>query len=407
MLGKLLRQFAGVAVLHGLIVLLPIVVVPHLVRQLGPDGFGRLSLALAISGILMPVLDMGFQLEATRELAKNHKLKNRLLGTFLQQRLMLFVIVAGPFATIMLVIPHLRELGWLLFTAYLYAVVNSLVPNWYFEGRAKFKTVQFIFLLWRILYAIGVLLAIQSQGQENRALWLNVLGGSASVALSAFLVLKEGTRPVFGPWQKAFRQLFTGASMASTPITASIISFMPQIVVSFLLGPVQFGYFALVDRLLQVFRMGGAMFSTLVYTTYSQMLVSDAKAIKPFYRKVSFLVFAGTGALVLILQVFKVPVLGILAEVVTPDALALYTVLLWAGVFIVQRLHQQRYLLAVKRENRVALVSWLAVVLMPILLISGYYLDGQTGTAWGFLAFEAIFSAALYLESQRPGITPK
>ena len=58
MLGKLLRQFAGVAVLHGLIVLLPIVVVPHLVRQLGPDGFGRLSLALAISGILMPVLDM-------------------------------------------------------------------------------------------------------------------------------------------------------------------------------------------------------------------------------------------------------------------------------------------------------------------------------------------------------------
>ena len=82
MLSNLIKKFSGLALLQGLTVLLPLLVVPHLLSTIKVDGFGRLSLAVAVSSILIPFIDLGYQLTGTREMADGSKSKSRLLGSF-------------------------------------------------------------------------------------------------------------------------------------------------------------------------------------------------------------------------------------------------------------------------------------------------------------------------------------
>src|SRR5438128_1261391 len=51
--------------------LVPLVSVPYLARVLGPAGWGRVAFALAFGELLVMLIEFGFNLSATREVARH------------------------------------------------------------------------------------------------------------------------------------------------------------------------------------------------------------------------------------------------------------------------------------------------------------------------------------------------
>src|SRR5438067_13040190 len=51
--------------------LVPLMSVPYLARILGPAGWGRVAFALAFGELLVMVIEFGFNLSATREVARH------------------------------------------------------------------------------------------------------------------------------------------------------------------------------------------------------------------------------------------------------------------------------------------------------------------------------------------------
>ncbi|WP_265503647.1 oligosaccharide flippase family protein, partial [Providencia heimbachae] len=62
--------------IQGVNYLIPLIMVPYLVRKLGLDGFGVYSIILAITQYFVIITDYGFSLSASRQIALNIQNKN-------------------------------------------------------------------------------------------------------------------------------------------------------------------------------------------------------------------------------------------------------------------------------------------------------------------------------------------
>ena len=58
--------------------LLPLVIIPYLARTLGPAGWGVVAFTQSIAEFMVLVIEFGFNLSATREIARNRESKRRL-----------------------------------------------------------------------------------------------------------------------------------------------------------------------------------------------------------------------------------------------------------------------------------------------------------------------------------------
>lgn len=66
-----LKNLISLATVQGLNYLLPLLTLPYLVRVVGVDKFGVLSLATVVIAFFIVVTDYGFNYTATREISLN------------------------------------------------------------------------------------------------------------------------------------------------------------------------------------------------------------------------------------------------------------------------------------------------------------------------------------------------
>lgn len=68
---RLLANFASLIVLRGFQFLIPLITLPYLVRTIGLEKFGLINFALALGLYFGAVVQYGFGVTATREIARN------------------------------------------------------------------------------------------------------------------------------------------------------------------------------------------------------------------------------------------------------------------------------------------------------------------------------------------------
>ena len=69
-MSVLRKNILSLFVLQGANYILPLVTIPYLVRVLGPANFGRIAFAQAFIQYFVMLTDYGFNLSATRDIAR-------------------------------------------------------------------------------------------------------------------------------------------------------------------------------------------------------------------------------------------------------------------------------------------------------------------------------------------------
>lgn len=400
MIRKLIGQLSGLTLVQGLATLIPLAVVPQLMKNIGPSGFGHFNLALVLSSLFIPVLDMGYDLYASRRVARGEEGANKLLGMQLQQKVILLLPVVVIYLTLVFAIPDFRAIKGMMLYALIYSVVTSSLPNWYFEGNKRFMIVQLSALAWKIIYAIGVIVWVKYPEQESWVMAFNSLGALSVLVFYYLKMASEGVRPEWVDWQSVRHRLKANSSIFMTPMTIFLVSYVPSLIVGFLLGPVQFGYYSVVDRVLQAFRLPATLLSTVVYVQYNNLLQESSKLFRQFFNRVSIIVVVGgiLGAFALLM--LELPILKLLtSNQVSSEAVMAYRILIWSGVFILQRNHLQKLLLSLDGEKVLAVGSLVMLVIMPLLFPLAHETGGDRALYWSMLGYELSFVALLSVMS--------
>ena len=139
---RLVGNFFSLIVLRGFQFLIPLITLPYLVRTIGLDNFGLVNFALSLALYFGAVIQFGFGITATREIARNRDDKAKLSQIYsvtLTASFLLAIFSIIVFSLIVIIIDKFNQYLYLYLFTMMFVVSQSLFPIWFFHGMEKMK----------------------------------------------------------------------------------------------------------------------------------------------------------------------------------------------------------------------------------------------------------------------------
>ena len=129
--------------------LLPLATLPYLTRVLSPEGYAIVSYTTSFMAFVQVYIEYGFNLSGTRKVAsaKTSDELNSIVGSALQARLLLCVVVGVVVAIVARFIPMLNNNLLYASLAYIAACGRALAPDFLFQGKEQMGPLTIRYLL--------------------------------------------------------------------------------------------------------------------------------------------------------------------------------------------------------------------------------------------------------------------
>ena len=173
------QNFLSLVMLQGANYVLPLLILPYLVRVLGAEKFGLVMFAQSFAVFLTVFVDFGFNISGTREisLARNDKAKTGEI--FLSIMIIKLGLIIISFSILYVVVNTFTRFSidaevYLL--SFGVVIGQALFPVWFFQGIEKMKFVSFINILAKVIFTILVFILIKSESDYFKVPIYNSLG---------------------------------------------------------------------------------------------------------------------------------------------------------------------------------------------------------------------------------------
>jgi PST family polysaccharide transporter len=151
----------------------PLITMPYLLRVLGPSVWGSVAFVSSLGEFIVLVIEFGFNLSATREIAQARHLPQKcgriMAGVLGAQTLLVTASVAAAWLASRY-IPLLRHNPYLLWAGVLYGVFQGLNPLWFFQGLERLRLAASLEIGGKILGVFGIFLFVRSSSDAWKAL---------------------------------------------------------------------------------------------------------------------------------------------------------------------------------------------------------------------------------------------
>lgn len=141
---KIIENMFSLGGLKGATMLLPLLIIPHLIKSIGLELLGLLALAASVTAYLHTLINYGFAYTATREVAQNKldKVKNtETLYNVVYCQLILIGLSFTILLFLSLSIPFVQNNLPLLLISLAHVSMVALSPSWFFQGVEDMKKI--------------------------------------------------------------------------------------------------------------------------------------------------------------------------------------------------------------------------------------------------------------------------
>jgi PST family polysaccharide transporter len=210
---------------QGLNYLMPLVVLPFLLRALTAVEYGTIVFAQSLMGYGLILTEFGFNFTAARDISiarDNPAEVAKIYWVTTAAKIILLLISSGILCAVILLTPRFRN-EWPIFAASgMLLLGNVAFPQWYFQGLERLKDVAAVQAIAKCVVSGAVILFVRSsQDVLIAALILSLpqlIGAAAAVVMKKSLTPSQFYRPTFSDIARALSaswHLFSG-NLAST-----------------------------------------------------------------------------------------------------------------------------------------------------------------------------------------------
>jgi len=181
-------------VLRGFQFLIPLITLPYLVRTLGIENFGLVNFALSLGHYFGAIIQFGFSITATREVARYQEDQIKVSKIFcatMGASILLALISALLFSLIVIGFDKFNQHLNLYFFVLAYILFQNLFPIWFFQGMEKMKFITFLNLGSSALFLIGLIVFVEQKDDFYIVPLLQALASLLSLILALVLIKKE------------------------------------------------------------------------------------------------------------------------------------------------------------------------------------------------------------------------
>lgn len=290
MTQQIRRNIVALLALQGSNYVLPLVTIPYLLRVLGPENFGRVAFAQAFIQYFLVVTDYGFNLTATRTVAKSRNDAEALsvfASTVMTIKSALMLLGFLAMIGIVWLIPEWRS-DWSLFAfAYLSVLGGVLFPVWIFQGIEHMRHIALFSILSRLAVVTAIFLLVHESSDYRLAAGLQAASTAIAGALALWALPKLIKIRWHWPGIREIRVVVKDgwhvfiSNFAVTLYTSSNIFFL-----GLLTNASVVGYFAAAEKLLKAVHGLVLPISQAVYPHIAALTVQSRESALAFIGKV-------------------------------------------------------------------------------------------------------------------------
>ncbi|MCG3825608.1 oligosaccharide flippase family protein [Photobacterium damselae] len=279
----------------------PFLIIPYLSRLLGIDGFGQVAMLLSMSGVLIVVIDYGFNISATPLVAKNRDNRdyiNELLSSILCIKLLIsfLLMVFIYFYGYSLLNIKIDNILLLSFTFLL--IGQSLQSIWFFQGLERMKYITYVQVVLKIIYVIFVFLLVHNDSDINWVIFSLGLSNIIAGAISLALVYSNSYGLVVPSYKSVINEVKYSFSFFLSRVSVTVYSQASVFIIGSFSGAAQAGLYGGCEKLYQAAQ---SLMSPLSGALYPYLVKN--KDSKLFYKLISitfcFLVIGCLGCIYL------------------------------------------------------------------------------------------------------------
>jgi len=252
---RLVENIFSLYILQGLNYIVPMAVLPYLVRVLGMEMYGLIAWAQSFAQYFSLLTDYGFNYSATRSIAQqsgNREGISRIFCAVMLIKSLLTVLGAIILVAIVLSVPRLHESSAFFFVAYFAVIGGVLFPTWYFQGIEQMRFISGIIGLSRLLGAAALFVFVHHPSDALTALAIQslslVLGGAAGLWVA---FKKLGLRFYTPTTDELIDTLRGGWNLFVTTAAVSLYTNTNVFLVGLLAGNLQAGYFSAAEKIIR------------------------------------------------------------------------------------------------------------------------------------------------------------
>lgn len=282
---RLAENFVSLSIVQGLSILFPLVIFPYLLRVLGVAGFGVFTLVQTFIMYFDLLVSFGFGLTATQRISKHqndpHEL-NRIISAVYIIKILLFAISVIVFLATAIFIPYVKENLLLIFVACLYLLGNLIMPDWYFQGIQKMKTITTVAFISRCISFLLIILLVKSADDVVYAI-LAMGAGNLIAGLAGFGSMIRRKKITWENPGKIYLkdQFKQSAYVFSSIILAPFYSSVNLFILQFFTNPFVVGTYAVAEKIFTAV----SMFTSIVNRTFYPHLAQLWETSITGYRK--------------------------------------------------------------------------------------------------------------------------
>ena len=276
---RLIQNFTSLSILQIANYLFPLIVLPYVVRILGPAKYGLINFAAAFIAYFNLISDYGFSLSGTKEISIIRDDKEKLSKTFsiiITIKLLLSIFSFLIFIVMIYFIPFFKNNWEVYVLSYGFVIGGVLFPGWFYQGIERMKYITIIQVFVRSIVTVLIFILIK---EENDYLLLVLLNSTAQIMigiLGVFIVLIK--------FQVQFRlptideikfQLKSGWNIFQSMIAINICTTSNTFILGLFASEAIVGYYAAADKIKVAFQGIQSVLSQTVFP-YGNRLAKES-----------------------------------------------------------------------------------------------------------------------------------
>jgi len=390
--------------------LLPIITVPYVVRVIGPGDYGLISFAQAVVSYFILLVNYGFDLSASREVARVREDPAKLTDVFwavMWTKFVLFVASTIVFVPLVLFVPQFKSVWQVMVAAYIMLVGYLAFPTWLFQGMEKLGLTAIINFILKLAFTACIFLFLRTRDEFVVVPLLGSLSQVVAGVLALAYIKKNLVRNMRLPhFAEIVEQLKSGWTVFISTVFINFYTASNTVILGFFAPQANVGYYAAGGRLVYVVQ--AMVLNPIAQASYphvGKLMKEERKRGVEYLKKMTLLIAAATIPASILIFIFAPEAVKILlGNEFLPSIKILRILAPFPFVIGMSNVLGTQGALNLNKDREFLKIIIVGSILNLVLNLSMAGLLKETGTAIAWLVTEAYITVAFFFLLRGAGI---
>lgn len=410
--NAVLHNFAFLSGLQVFTYFLPLVVLPYLFRTIGPEKFGLIAFAQALTQYFMTLTDYGFNVSATKDVSlrqNNPSEVDKIFSAVMTLKMLFAFLSLLVMSSIIYFVPRFRA-DWLVYVLSFGAVIgNTLFPLWFFQGMEKMRYIAKVNIIGEFLCILLIFIFIR---KPDDYLLVPLITSSVLLVtgcLGQYVAFKRlGSRFIFPEYNHLRDQFQAGWNVFTSVLAINAYTTTRVIALGFFTNNTITGFYALAEKL-------AGICQTFPLTSFSQALFPRLSKIFHKNKRRAFELMEQIQQITVNISIITLPIIFIFAPFLMrlifggnyPETVTVLRILLVSVLIISSNAFRVQFLLISGHPHLYSKIHMtMAIIGLPLILASIYFFS-YSGAAFATVAIEAGIFTLTFLTLKKLSFSSK